>query len=263
MEQHTRRFDDKVVIVTGGAGGIGEATLARLVREGAAVTIVDLTQDALDAAKSRVLEAHPDARILTCAADVSNEGDVACYVKATLDEFGYIDGFFNNAGIDGARTDLGSFSRDDFDKVLAINVTGVFLGLKHVLPVMKERGSGAVVNTASIGGVIGWARQYGYVASKHAVLGLTKGAASEFGPAGIRVNAIAPGGIKTPMAAHAMARLNPDDPDAAERQFASGIPLGRMGHPNEVAGTVAFLLSADAGFINGHTLVVDGGQTVQ
>lgn len=146
---------------------------------------------------------------------------------------------------------------------MTINSTGVFLGLKHVLEQMEKQGSGAIVNTASIGGILGWSSQYGYIASKHAVVGMTRAAAAEFACKGLQINAIAPGGIKTPMAADAMAKLNPEDPSAAERQFASRIPARRMGTPEEIAGAVAFLLSEDAAFINGHILLVDGGQTCQ
>ncbi|MGQ4537620.1 glucose 1-dehydrogenase [Dermabacteraceae bacterium P7074] len=258
-----KRFEGKAVVITGGAGGIGLSTALRLASEGAKLTLVDISEDGLATAKQQVLENSPQAEVLTYAADVSNEEHVKGYVSATLEAYGSIDGFFNNAGIDGKRFPMDDYTAEEFERVMKINSTGVFLGLKHVLAQMEKQGSGAVVNTASIGGLRGWSSQYGYIASKHAVVGMTQAAAVEFAAKGIQVNAVAPGGIKTPMAAEAMAKLNPEDPAAAERQFTARVPAKRMGTPEEIAGAVAFLLSEDAGFINGHVLLVDGGQTCQ
>ncbi|MDO5701491.1 MAG: glucose 1-dehydrogenase [Bowdeniella nasicola] len=263
MTQHIHRFDNKAVIITGGAGGIGLYTAIRLASEGAKVALVDVAEEGLKKAKKQLLESVSGAEVITCVADVSNEDDVKAYVAATLEAFGSIDGFFNNAGIDGKRFPLPEYTPEEFERVMTINSTGVFLGLKHVLEQMEKQGSGAIVNTASIGGILGWSSQYGYIASKHAVVGMTRAAAAEFACKGLHINAVAPGGIKTPMAADAMRKLNPEDPEAAERQFAAGIPAGRMGTPDEIAGVVAFLLSEDAAFINGQILVVDGGQTCQ
>lgn len=263
MHHHIQRFVDKAVIITGGAGGIGLTTAVRLASEGTKIALVDITEEGLEAAKRKILETVPDAEVITCVADVSKEEDVKAYVADTLEAFGSIDGFFNNAGIDGKRFPLPEYTPEEFERVMTINSTGVFLGLKHVLEQMEKQGSGAIVNTASIGGILGWSSQYGYIASKHAVVGMTRAAAAEFACKGLQINAVAPGGIKTPMAADAMKKLNPDDPEAAERQFASRIPARRMGTPEEIAGAVAFLLSKDAAFINGHILLVDGGQTCQ
>ncbi|MDO5722661.1 MAG: glucose 1-dehydrogenase [Actinomycetaceae bacterium] len=263
MPHHIYRFEDKAVIITGGAGGIGLSTAIRLAEEGAKITLVDISEEGLAKAKQQLLEEVPGAEVLTCVADVSNEDDVKAYVAATVEAYGAIDGFFNNAGIDGKRFPLPDYTPEEFERVMTINSTGVFLGLKHVLEQMAKQGRGAIVNTASIGGILGWSSQYGYIASKHAVVGMTRAAAAEFACKGLQINAVAPGGIKTPMAADAMRQLNPDDPSAAERQFAARIPAKRMGTPEELAGAVAFLLSEDAAFINGHILLVDGGQTCQ
>lgn len=263
VEHHIQRFVNKVVIITGGAGGIGLATAIRLAAEGAKIALVDITEEGLETAEAAILAKVPGAEVITCVADVSNEEHVKAYVKDTLDTFGSIDGFFNNAGIDGKRFPLPEYTPEEFERVMSINSTGVFLGLKHVLEHMDKQGSGAIVNTASIGGIRGWSSQYGYIASKHAVVGMTRAAAAEFAGKGVQINAVAPGGIKTPMAADAMEMLNPEDPAAAEREFTSRIPARRMGMPEEVAGAVAFLLSEDASFINGQILLVDGGQTCQ
>lgn len=263
MNHHNQRFTDKAIIITGGAGGIGIATAIRLASEGAKIALVDLAEDGLQKAKEELLSAVPDTQVITCVADVSNEEDVKAYVADTIKAFGSIDGFFNNAGIDGKRFPLPQYTPQEFERVMTINSTGVFLGLKHVLEQMEKQGSGAIVNTASIGGILGWSSQYGYIASKHAVVGMTRAAAAEFACKGLQINAVAPGGIKTPMAADAMRQLNPEDPSAAERQFAARIPARRMGTPEEIAGAVAFLLSEDAAYINGQILLVDGGKTCQ
>ncbi|MDO5746697.1 MAG: glucose 1-dehydrogenase [Actinomycetaceae bacterium] len=264
MKNLARRFEGKAIIITGAAGGIGLSTAIRLAQEGAGLTLVDINDKALDQAKNTLLKQVPDAGVIvTCAANVADEKEVINYVTTSVKKFGKIDGFFNNAGIDGKRMPLEDYSVEEFDRVMAINASGVFYGLKYVVEQMKKQGFGSIVNTASIGGLRGWGHQYGYVTSKHAVIGLTKATAVEFGPNNITVNAIAPGGIKTPMAEEAMRRLNPDDPEAAEREFAAAVPAKRMGTPEEIAAAVAFLLSEEASFINGHVLVVDGGQMVK
>ncbi len=195
----TTRFTDRVVLITGGGSGLGRATAVRLATEGAALSLVDVSAEGLEATKTAVLDAAPEAQVITTVADVSDEAQVEAYVAATTERFGRIDGFFNNAGIEGKQNPTESFTAAEFDKVVSINLRGVFLGLEKVLGVMREQGSGMVVNTASVGGIRGIGNQSGYAAAKHGVVGLTRNSAVEYGQYGIRVNAIAPGAIWTPM----------------------------------------------------------------
>ncbi len=255
------RFDGKVVIVTGGASGLGKETALRLAREGAKQVLVDLKQEALEAAKKDILAVAPDAEIELVAADVSSESDTERYVKAAMDRFGRIDGFFNNAGIEGKQNPTEDFGAREFERVVSINLDGVFHGMARVLKVMREQGSGSIVNTASVGGIRGVGNQSGYAASKHGVVGLTRNSAVEYGQYGIQINAIAPGAIMTPMVENSLKQMGGDDWEAAGREFVSVNPMKRFGKPEEVAALAAFLLSGDAGFINGAVITIDGGQS--
>ena len=257
------RFTDRVVLITGGGSGLGRATALRLAAEGAKLALVDISQKGLDESKAAVLEATPEAEVLTTLADVSKEADVDAYVKATLERFGRIDGFFNNAGIEGRQNLTENFTADEFDKVVAINLRGVFLGLEKVLLIMREQGSGMVVNTASVGGITGIGNQSGYAAAKHGVVGLTRNSAIEYGQFGIRINAIAPGAIWTPMVENSMKQLNADDPRKAAEEFIQINPTKRYGEANEIASVVAFLLSDDASYVNATVLPIDGGQSIK
>ncbi|KQQ27986.1 glucose 1-dehydrogenase [Frondihabitans sp. Leaf304] len=257
------RFTGRVVLITGGGSGLGRATALRLAAEGAKLALVDISQKGLDESKAAVLEATPEAEVLTTLADVSKEADVDAYVKATLERFGRIDGFFNNAGIEGRQNLTENFSADEFDKVVAINLRGVFLGLEKVLKIMREQGSGMVVNTASVGGITGIGNQSGYAAAKHGVVGLTRNSAIEYGQFGIRINAIAPGAIWTPMVENSMKQLNADDPRKAAEEFIQINPTKRYGEANEIASVVAFLLSDDASYVNATVLPIDGGQSIK
>lgn len=255
------RFSDRVVLITGGGSGLGRAAAVRLATEGAKLALVDVSEAGLAASVEAIAEVAPAAEVLTLVADVSNEADVARYVDETVARFGRIDGFFNNAGIEGRQNLTEDFTGAEFDKVVAINLRGVFLGLEKVLKVMRGQGSGKVVNTASVGGIRGVGNQSGYAAAKHGVVGLTRNSAVEYGQFGIRINAIAPGAIWTPMVENSMKQLDPENPRAAAEQFIQANPTKRYGEAPEIAAVVAFLLSDDASYVNAAVVPIDGGQS--
>ncbi|MFD2700443.1 SDR family NAD(P)-dependent oxidoreductase [Paenibacillus shunpengii] len=242
---------DKVAIITGGAGGIGKVTAERFLKEGAKVVIVDLVQDALDTVKSE-LSSHGE--IVAIQADVSNEADVEKYVKATVDQFGKIDIFFNNAGIEGKVAPIMEQEVQDFDKVIAVNVRGVFLGLKHVLKVLVNQGYGSVINTSSIAGLSGSIGVTPYITSKHAVVGLTKAAALEVASKNVRVNSIHPSPVNTRMMRSLETGMQTD-----QETLAKAIPLGRYAESSDIANLVLFLASDESSFITGVQYRVDGG----
>jgi NAD(P)-dependent dehydrogenase (short-subunit alcohol dehydrogenase family) len=247
------RFDGKIAVVTGAAAGFGLAVSARLADEGAKVVMVDRAADALHEAADKLGQ-------VPVVADVSEEADVDGYVRKAVDEYGRIDLFHNNAGIEGRMAPMTELSVADFDRVWAVNGRGVFLGLRAVLKVMKPQSSGAIVNTASMAAIKGAATFSPYIASKHAVLGLTKSAALEGGPFGIRVNCVAPGHIDTRMARDLTRQINPDDPEGVYEAVAATVPLyGRYGTAAEVASLVLFLLSDEACYISGSLHLIDGG----
>lgn len=253
------RFAGKVAVVTGAAGGIGRATCERLASEGARVVAVDLRPEDLDAVVGAVAAHGAEAHAVV--ADVSVAADVARYVDEGVRRFGGIDLLVNNAGIEGVVRPLEDYPEDVFDRVMAVNVRGVFLGLKHVQPAMKARGGGAIVNLASVAGITGNALISAYVASKHAVVGLTRSAATSYPAAGIRVNAVLPAPIETRMMRSLEEGFMPGQPETLKQAMATQIPLGRYGEPAEVAAVIAFLLSDDAHYVNGSLYTVDGGMT--
>jgi NAD(P)-dependent dehydrogenase (short-subunit alcohol dehydrogenase family) len=255
------RFSDRVVLITGGGSGLGRAAAVRLAAEGAKLSLADISEAGLAATVEAVTQATPDAEVITTIADVSKEKDVDRYVTETTSRFGRIDGFFNNAGIEGKQNLTEDFTAAEFDKVVSINLRGVFLGLEKVLKVMREQGSGMVVNTASVGGIRGIGNQSGYAAAKHGVVGLTRNSAIEYGQYGIRINAIAPGAIWTPMVENSMKQLNADDPRGAAEEFIQTNPTKRYGEAPEIASVVAFLLSDDASYVNATVVPIDGGQS--
>ncbi|MBW2400730.1 MAG: SDR family oxidoreductase [Deltaproteobacteria bacterium] len=253
------RFVGKTVIVTGAAGGIGRATVELFAREGARIVLVDLKQSPLDEALD--LATSTGAEAIAIGADVTIPGDVQRYVDEATTRFGGIDVLFNNAGIEGRVAPIDQYPTDVFEQVMAVNVTGVFLGIKHVVPALRARGGGAIVNTSSVAGMVGNALIPAYVASKHAVIGLTRAAAQTYGADSIRVNAICPSPIETRMMRSIEAGVSADQPEAIKHLMEANIPLGRYGTPEEVAALVAFLCSDDARFISGGIYPVDGGMT--
>ncbi|MCU1405255.1 MAG: oxidoreductase [Glaciihabitans sp.] len=255
------RFTDKVVLITGGGSGLGRSTALQLAGEGAKLALVDVSAEGLEATKAAVLAAVADAEVITIIANVAVEAEVENYVAETVKAFGRIDGFFNNAGIEGKQNPTEEYGSEEFAKVLSINLSGVFSGLKYVLKVMHAQGSGAIVNTASVGGIRGIGNQSGYAAAKHGVVGLTRNSAMEYGQYGIRINAIAPGAIWTPMVENSMRQLDPVNPEKAAEQFVQINPMKRYGKPEEIGHLVAFLLSDHASFINAQVIAIDGGQS--
>lgn len=251
-----KRFEDKVVIVTGAASGLGEATAERLSQEGAKLVLVDLNKDALDTLADKL-----GGDVLVVKANVAELDDVKAYVAKTIEMFGRIDGFFNNAGIEGKQNLTEDFGADEFHKVVSINLDGVFFGMAEVLKVMRGQGSGAIVNTASVGGIRGVGNQSGYAASKHGVVGLTRNSAIEYGQYGIQINAIAPGAIMTAMVEGSLRQMGGDEWEKVGEEFVSVNPMKRFGKPEEVAALTAFLLSGEANFVNGAVITIDGGQS--
>jgi NAD(P)-dependent dehydrogenase (short-subunit alcohol dehydrogenase family) len=247
----------KVVVITGGAGMIGHATAVALAAAGAELMLVDINAEVLEARRQAL--AAGGARVASCVADVSRTDQVAAYIERALQVFGRIDAFFNNAGTEGKLAPTHEYDEQEFDHIIAVNLKGVFLGLRHVLPVMLRQGYGTIVNTASIASERGLAGACAYNASKHAVVGLTRTAASEVGPHGVRVNAVMPGVIDTPLLEAMLRMMFDGDVAAGKKVLGKVATLDRIGTPEEVAAVVAFLLSDASSFVNGAAWAVDGG----
>ncbi|MDB5872601.1 MAG: NAD(P)-dependent dehydrogenase, short-chain alcohol dehydrogenase family [Ramlibacter sp.] len=252
-------FTGKVALITGGGGDIGRAAALGFAAGGAKVVIVDIDEAAGLASANRVQERGGDARFVR--ADVSRADDVRRYVQTTLEAFGAIDCFFNNAGIEGVIAPTQDYDEAAFDRVIGVNLKGVFLGLRHVLPVMLRQGAGTVVNSASITAIFGGPGMPAYVASKHGVLGLTKAAAADVARLGVRVNAICPGPVETRMMRSLEAQRNPADPAAMGAAIRAGIPTGSYSTPEEVANAVLYFCSPLSGNITGTHLMLDGGRS--
>jgi NAD(P)-dependent dehydrogenase (short-subunit alcohol dehydrogenase family) len=257
--EETMDFKGKVALITGAGNGIGRASALGFAGGGAKVVVVDRDTAGGEGTAGIIRQQGGDA--LFVAADVTKSADVQAYVKAALDAYGTIDCFHNNAGIEGSVATTAEYDEAMFDAVMSVNVKGVFLGMRHILPVMLKQKRGAIVNTASVAGLVASPGMPAYVASKHAVIGLTKTAAGEVARSGVRVNAVCPGPIDTRMIHSLESMLNPTDPGSVGDRYQSNIPIGRYGTPEEVANLVLFLCSDLAGNITGAQYVVDGGRT--
>ena len=249
-------FHGRVAVVTGAGSGMGLATAQAFAESGAAVVLADSNEQPLRTAAAELTSAGHQALDVGC--DVSDEAQVAAVVERTVDTFGRLDFAFNNAGIQAPPTDAADEPAETFDRVNAINLRGVWACMKHELRPMREQGSGAIVNCSSLGGLVGLPGRAAYHAAKHGVLGLTKSAALEYGPRGIRINAICPGTIETPMVADMLAKGELDMDQAIANQ-----PIGRLGRADEIAAAVLWLCSPGASFVIGVALPIDGGYTAR
>jgi NAD(P)-dependent dehydrogenase (short-subunit alcohol dehydrogenase family) len=248
---------DRSIIITGAAGSIGHATACVLARRGANLMLVDINREGLEA--RRAIVAAFGTRVETCHADVSLSEDVRAYVAATKKAFGRIDGLFNNAGMDGKLASIEEFEEAEFDRIIAVNLRGIFLGLRHVIPQMLAQGGGAIVNTGSIASERGLGGACAYNATKHGVLGLTRTAAADVAARGVRVNAVMPGVIDTPLLEGMLHTMFNGDVQLGKRTLGKIAPQERIGLPSEVGEVVAFLLSDAASFVNGAAWAMDGG----
>ncbi|MDN3690165.1 SDR family oxidoreductase [Cyclobacterium jeungdonense] len=251
MEQ---TFKDKVALITGGSFGIGKATAIAFAERGASVAVVDWVED------KETFETIQRAggKAIFLKGDMSKEEDIKMMVDKTIENFGRLDYAFNNAGVEGITAITHECTNENWRHVLSINLTGVWLCMKYQIPHMLTQGKGSIVNNASIAGLVGFPGIPAYVASKHAVIGLTKNAALEYGKMGIRVNVVCPGVIKTPMIDRFTGKSK-----EVEKQFESMEPIGRLGEPEEVADAVLWLCSDASSFVTGHSLAVDGGWVAQ
>jgi NAD(P)-dependent dehydrogenase (short-subunit alcohol dehydrogenase family) len=243
-------FRDKVALVTGGSFGIGQATALAFAMRGAKVVVADWIET--DETLKLIKTSGGEGMFMKC--DVSKSKEVESLIKQTISTYGRLDFAVNNAGIEGLTTPTHECTDENFDKTISVNLKGVWLCMKNEIPLMLNQGKGAIVNIASIAGLVGFPGLPAYVASKHAVVGLTKTAALEYAKQGIRINAVCPGVIKTPMVDRTTGRDK-----IVEKKFEDMEPVGRMGRPEEVAEAIIWLCSDSSSFVTGHSMAVDGG----
>jgi NAD(P)-dependent dehydrogenase (short-subunit alcohol dehydrogenase family) len=252
----TYDFDGHVALVTGAASGMGLDTARAFARAGAAVTLADLSEEALEKAVEEIKSEGGKAIGVRC--DVADEAQVAAMVERTVAEFGRLDAAYNNAGIQVPASDIADQSAEDYDRINAINQRGVWACMKHELRQMRKQGSGAIINCSSIGGIVGRAEIAAYHGTKHGVIGLTRSVALEYAARGIRINAVCPGTIETPMVSDML-----DKGMLAVDDLLRDLPMKRIGKGSEIADAVLWLCSSGSTFVTGHALLVDGGFTVQ
>lgn len=249
----------KAIVVTGAGGGLGAETVAALAGRGAGVLAVDLDADGLERAAAAAAARGGQATPLV--ADVADPDAVAGMVRTAVEQFGRLDGIFNNAAVEGAIAPIVEYPDEEYERVLRVNVRSVWLGMKHALPAILASGGGAILNTASTGGLVGWPQISPYVASKHAVVGLTRAVALEVAGRGVRVNALCPGPMDTRMIWAIAEAMAPGDRARQRRLLEETVPVGRLGRPKEVASLAAWLLLDGPEYLTGAVLPVDGAQT--
>lgn len=245
-------LENKVILITGAAGGLGRATALAAARYGAKLALCDLNRAGVDETAERVRALGSEA--ISAPVDVSAAAEVEAFVKSAADAFGMLDGAFNNAGVGGTLTRTHMLTEEQWDQTMAVNLKGVWLCMKYEYPYMRREGGGAIVNMASVAGLIGFPMNSVYAASKHGVIGLTKSAAAEYARYNIRVNAVCPGYTDTQM----VAAIEDIRPGMVDKTLES-VPMRRLGKPEEVAETVCFLLSDRAPFLTGQAIAIDGG----
>lgn len=256
MNNNKNLFEGKVALVTGASSGIGRATALAFAQEGASIVLADSQSDG-SSEIARLIEAK-GGKVIFVKCDVSNETDIKNLLQQTINTFGRLDCAFNNAGIEGEQAFTADCTNENWEHVINVNLKGVWLCMKYEIPIMLNQDSGSIVNCSSIAGLIGFPGVPAYVASKHGVIGLTKTAALEYAKSNIRINAVCPGMIQTPMIdrfAHGEAQI--------QKQLIEGEPIGRIGRPEEIAEAALWLSSSKSSFVTGHSLTVDGGWVAQ